>query len=910
MGETENWARTVRFSPRKTVAIDAPAPGASALAELDRRVTQVQAAVRDALNAGRRVRAVGSLWSFSDVVRADDTMIATEGLRAVIDVTRDASGAPLAGALRAALDGSAKGEYAFVEAGAKLHPLFGALKKRGLAFRTTGSSSGQAVAGVVSTSTHGADFDRAPIADSVRALVLVNAEGERLWLEPEAPRLTRDDAPEQLLPGVRVVRDDARFEAALASVGTAGVICALVLEVVPLYGLSEKTTWSTWSQVRLMLSEAAPVGASAFGDTPPGAAHPAPTAGPSVYGFLEAIVNPYRTSDDYGPSGAADRSVLLCTRVEAPRDPGSDWTRDTPDLLDGLGALIDVLSGSQKECRERVDRLVSSGRGDSGGFHPAPDVFDFGETRASRVWSVEAVARTKDDAHLAFLDAVLAAFDRVFAAGHRLAGFLSLRFTRGTRASLGMQNGPTGPSGRYCHVELSALQHPRHLNGWDPTRLAAGSERFVRAFWNEARARAADGTVCLHWGQDLPEPLEAWRPRPVRFERLAAHRAAIAALGGRHRYAFASEIDLRAGIAPPPAGWTLVSTGLPTDRSAAPYDCAAVAASRPVFLRDDRAPRDALYAAQGDGFVGWIPWTGRPARWKLARTPQERVAADEAIAGALSVAVNDDGRPELFARAHDGRVYHRWRESAVLGHPARWSGWTPLSPGPAFASDPAAARAGDGRLVVVAVDASGRVLARHQRTIAGWSRWAEVAPLPGSHRAVGRPALVRRADGTLLLAVRDRTGAVWVTHQTGPKAAADWRALAPTSLTAGGDPDAAVGPRGVLVVAPRPAGGLGALLVDGTGRPGPATTTFGTIPLRAGTRVRAVALARRFAVAFTEPEGQIVPFAHSGTAWEHAGAPVAAASVSTPELVPVGASRVRVLTRLTHDLIQTRTIAL
>src|SRR5690606_35849556 len=117
------------------------------------------------------------------------------------------------------------------------------------------------------------------------------------------------------------------------------------------------------------------------------------------------------------------------------------------------------------------------------------------------------------------LDALFARFDALFAQDRRFAGFLSVRFTRGSRASLAMQSGPTGASGRYCHVELFALQQPRHLGGWDPTRLAADSERFLDAFWDEVRARRGSGLACLHWGQMARRP-EDLVPAPARFPRV------------------------------------------------------------------------------------------------------------------------------------------------------------------------------------------------------------------------------------------------------------------------------------------------------------------------------------------------------------------------------------------------------
>lgn len=72
--------------------------------------------------------------------------------------------------------------------------------------------------------------------------------------------------------------------------------------------------------------------------------------------------------------------------------------------------------------------------------------------------------------------------------------------------------------------------------------------------------------------------------------------------------------------------------------------------------------------------------------------------------GGLDVALNRDGRRELFADFTDGTIRHIWQRSARLG----WSGWAQLGsqtwPGP-----PTAASNDDGHLEVFARDANGAI---------------------------------------------------------------------------------------------------------------------------------------------------------------------------------------------------------
>jgi FAD/FMN-containing dehydrogenase len=50
-------------------------------------------------------------------------------------------------------------------------------------FSTLGSAGGQTVVGALSTGTHGGDFERPPIADSVVAVHVVLDGGKHVWIE-------------------------------------------------------------------------------------------------------------------------------------------------------------------------------------------------------------------------------------------------------------------------------------------------------------------------------------------------------------------------------------------------------------------------------------------------------------------------------------------------------------------------------------------------------------------------------------------------------------------------------------------------------------------------------------------------------------------------------------------------------
>jgi hypothetical protein len=128
-------------------------------------------------------------------------------------------------------------------------------------FQTLGGAGGQTVVGALSTGTHGADFDRPPIADAMVALHIVLDGGRHVWIE----RPHRDQIPFTDEQKLRALFGQAKFggphnfdvlysedawRAAIVQVGRFGIVYSAVLKVVPQYGLREKLVLSDWESVR------------------------------------------------------------------------------------------------------------------------------------------------------------------------------------------------------------------------------------------------------------------------------------------------------------------------------------------------------------------------------------------------------------------------------------------------------------------------------------------------------------------------------------------------------------------------------------------------------------------------------------------------------------------------------------
>jgi acylphosphatase len=130
----------------------------------------------------------------------------------------------------------------------------------------------------------------------------------------------------------------------------------------------------------------------------------------------------------------------------------------------------------------------------------------------------------------------------------------------------------------------------------------------------------------------------------------------------------------------------------------------------------------------------WSPWTSLGGR-----------------AQAITAAVNDDGRLEVFAAGADGGVSHLWQKARSAGP---WSGWSPMG---GSAVQLSAAKNGDGRLEVFALGGDGTVTHAWQKapSSAPWSGWSS---LGGSVREIAAAA---NSDGRLEVFGIGTDGAVW-----------------------------------------------------------------------------------------------------------------------------------------------------
>ena len=231
---------------------------------------ELVAIVRTATQQEKRVRAVGSSWSFGDIATTPGYVVETNRLKKVLDTVSARPGSPRPRWLPAAQIAKiepivpeaiipAPHHFIHVEAGIQLEDLMTFLDVNMMAPATMGGASGQTLAGVLSTSVHGSHFRLPPISDWVRAIHLVGPDGMQYWIEP-ADRPITDPTDliklqEALGPEVMIKHDNDWFDTCLVTVGSLGIIYSVVLEVRDQYMLSETRTKHTWSELKIQLED-------------------------------------------------------------------------------------------------------------------------------------------------------------------------------------------------------------------------------------------------------------------------------------------------------------------------------------------------------------------------------------------------------------------------------------------------------------------------------------------------------------------------------------------------------------------------------------------------------------------------------------------------------------------------------
>jgi FAD-linked oxidoreductase len=133
-------------------------------------VDDVAALVKQTYDTGRRVKAVGSGHSFTDIAVTDDQRLHLHRLAGLVSLDR-------------------RTRLVTVQAGMPMSRLNALLAQHGLAVPNLGDIDAQTVAGAISTGTHGTGRAHATLASVVQAVTLVTGTGEIVHVDAASPDL-------------------------------------------------------------------------------------------------------------------------------------------------------------------------------------------------------------------------------------------------------------------------------------------------------------------------------------------------------------------------------------------------------------------------------------------------------------------------------------------------------------------------------------------------------------------------------------------------------------------------------------------------------------------------------------------------------------------------------------------------
>jgi len=180
-----NWTGNVRCTPSAIVR--------------PRSEDEVAVAIRRAVAAGQNVRVAGSGHSYTEIVSTSGTLLSLEDMAGIVSVDAERS-------------------EASVWAGSRLRSLGDPLWQRGFAMENLGDTDAQALAGAISTATHGSGIELRSLSSQVVGLTLVTATGDVVECDEE--------------------REPELFQAARVGLGCLGVITRVRLRLKPRYMLS------------------------------------------------------------------------------------------------------------------------------------------------------------------------------------------------------------------------------------------------------------------------------------------------------------------------------------------------------------------------------------------------------------------------------------------------------------------------------------------------------------------------------------------------------------------------------------------------------------------------------------------------------------------------------------------------
>lgn len=449
------------------------------LSELYKRATKnIQWAIGEAIDRSVTLRAIGSNWSFSPVGMCSGGMLQTRSLDLLFNINASLVSTDYAKTAE---------DLLFVECGtqvARINKYLEIERNPARCIRASGGSSGQTMAGCISTGTHGAALYTGSVHDVVVGIHLVTGPDTHVWLE----RASYPVASEKFIDwlGATPLRDDDLFDAALVSFGSFGVIHGLMIETEPLFLLKEYRINTAIYNEELMVAIST-LNFIRLKELIP--ALPDSVPGHELY-HMEFNLDPYTLKK----GSAEGLYIFLFYKVPVPPGhivdhSGTHDAAPSPEFVWMMKGLMSLLG--PEASYDQVKKLTT--REFEKNIRPATPIPKsigaiFRDTRFSGNIASFAIAVSTTDLP-AVLEEILSEI-----AENAFAGAVAVRFVKGSKATLAFSKFENT-----CVVELDGLDNKMNHT----------------VFKNViSRLEAAHLPYSIHWGK-LNNPLNKSRTRRI-----------------------------------------------------------------------------------------------------------------------------------------------------------------------------------------------------------------------------------------------------------------------------------------------------------------------------------------------------------------------------------------------------------
>jgi len=450
-GEHQSYSQAID-GVHSFMDVDIPSDPAGQVAAYNDVTTELQGLIGKALANNKRLRAYGSAWSLSKCGVTDNELVSTAALTIGLRPA-DAHFDP-------AYPAADRDKVRFLECGVSIASVNEYLYGEKLSLKASGSNSGQALAGVVSTGTHGSAFKFGACQEFVVGLHLVVGPNKHVFVQRASRPVVNQSWADVF--GATLISDDAQFNSALVSFGSFGIIHGLLIEARDRFLLR---SYRRFEPLNAGLWKA--IGNLDFS----GINLPKPEN--DLYHF-EVFFNPN--------AGTPPNEAIVMLMFE------DGWHDYTPPVWNaGTGGMsasgLDVMGQLVSALPSSISGIIQSALNDEVNSKFAPyekvgtirDLFRGEVTRGKTLAC--GVGLPLDKA----VQALNIAFDTYKNFGAVLPLLLSVRFVKGTQATLGFTKFPTT-----CILELDAVNVPE-------------TRRYIREVWKNLAADNINFT--LHWGK-------------------------------------------------------------------------------------------------------------------------------------------------------------------------------------------------------------------------------------------------------------------------------------------------------------------------------------------------------------------------------------------------------------------------